>query len=465
MYVSQSVFNQELGKKVTAVTGKGLSTEDFTSEYRNKLDAIASGNLTGGNGGSGGSGFALASEVGQELAKKLSIAKNLSDLADRAAARSHLEVHSKTEAGATFLKISNNLLELVSLSTDEINGLTAEQILARKAEKQTAVRNNMDAEKKGTGDLKLAKASNLSDLTDKAQARSNISVYSKAETDSFLKDKLGNDGAYTGMVFTQEHKNKLEGIKTGNFQATGINQTEGYVLVSAAVTELSKKAGLLLDGYSDSQKNTIAANIGVYTKSGADAKFAVTGSLFQDYINHLTSQGKTTAEAQKTLRDKLNTPSREEVTDNYLRKDSKLSDLALSNVDAQKQVCQKLGAAYASDYQTKLTDTGWLQMSNSGSYTDTGRLFIRQIGNIVSIQGIINTAKRDGSNWGGTVAVIPNQVSPPKYGLRVSLMDYNDDVKYNRGSSFVIQGNSRKIQIYERGWYNVNTEIHFTYMT
>ena len=103
-------------------------------------------------------------------------------------------------------------------------------------------------------------------------------------------------------------------------------------------------------------------------------------------------------------------------------------------------------------------------MNNSGSGTDTRNLYVRQIGNVVSVQGIINTAKRDGGNMGGTVAILPNQISAPKYGVKTSLCDFNDDHKYNRGATFVIPGNSRKILIYESGWYNVNTEINFTYM-
>ncbi|GAB6013566.1 hypothetical protein, partial [Viscerimonas tarda] len=466
IYVTQTTFNTELAKKVTAVTGKGLSTEDFTTEYKSKLDAISSGSLSDG----GGNGYALASEVVTELAKKLSKSGNLSDLDNKATARTNLDVYSKAEAGNIFLKISNNLLELVSLSADEMNGLTPEQALARKAEKQAAVRNTIDAEKKGTGELKLSKASNLSDLPDKAAARSSIGVYSKAEMDALLAGKLPNSAAYTGEIFTTTHKTKLEGIKTGNFQGTNaqgqpVNQTEGYVLVTDAVKELGKKANLLMDNYNNDQKLTIANNLGIYRKTDADTKFAILENLFQDYINHLTSQGKSTTEAQKILRDKLNAPGNEDVSGNYLRKDSRLSDLVLSNTDAKKQACQKLGAAYAEEYQPKLTDTGWLQMANSGNATDTSRLFIRQTGNIVCIQGIINTAKRDGNNWGGTVAVIPNQIMPPKYGLRMSYADYNDDHIYNRGSSFVIQGNTRKILLYEKGWYNVNTEINFTYMT
>ena len=186
-------------------------------------------------------------------------------------------------------------------------------------------------------------------------------------------------------------------------------------------------------------------------------------NLFQDYITRLVSQGKTTAQAQQLLREKLNLLSKDEVVREYLRKDAKLADLVLGGTEAQRQVCRTLGAAFAADYQPVLTDTGWLQMAGSGSGTDTRNLFIRQIGPVVSIQGSVNTACRDGSNWGGIVAVIPNTVQPPKYSVRCAAANWNDDHKYNRGTSFVIYGGSRKVQLYESGMYNVNVELNFTY--
>ena len=367
------------------------------------------------------------------------------------------------------MRVSEKLLELVSLTADEVNGLTAEQAAALKAQKQEAVRANIDAEKKGTGDLKLNKASNLNDLADKVVARKNISVYSTTEIDKLLEKKLNADDAYSGVSFTEEMKQKLENIKGGNFayvDADGVShsQVEGFVTSGQVMKELNKKANLLLDGYNESQKNTIAAHINVYSKTAADGKFASVESLFQDYITYLVKQGKNTSEAQKMLRDKLDVLSKSDVTAAYLRKDGKLSDLSLPNADARKQVCRTLGAAYAEEYEPKIVDTGWMQMSNSGSATDTRGLFIRQIGNIVCIQGTVNTARRDGSNMGGVVAVIPNKIPAPKYGLRTSLCDYNDDHKYNRGASFVIPGNSRNIHIHESGWYNITTNINFTYM-
>lgn len=463
IFVTGKTFSEELDKKVTSVKGKQLSTEDFTTAYKNKLNAISGSTIQ-----SGGDGYVTATDVVEALKKKVTLDANLGDLPDKAAARGNLFLYSKDETDARYLTISGKLLELVNLTADEINGMTPEQAAELKAVKQADIRANLDAEKRGTGEMKLSKAENLSDLSDKVQARKNISVYSTTQVDELLAGKLGTDGAYNGVVFTQAMKQKLDDIRRGSFAYTDNEgnshaQTDGYAMVSQVVKEIAKKAGRLMEGYNSSDKDTIAANLGVYTKTGADGRFAIVESLFQDYITFLVRQGKTTAQAQQLLREKLDVLSKKEVTDTYLSKGGKLSDLSLPNADAKRLACRNLGAAYAADYQPLLADTGWKQMANSGSGTDTRQLFIRQIGNIVSIQGVINTAKRDGSNWGGTVAVIPNTIQPPKYGLRCSYEDYNDDHKYNRGSSFFIRGNSRNIQIYESGMYNVSTEINFTY--
>lgn len=462
-YVSVTTFAGEMSKKVDAVKGKQLSTEDFTTEYKKKLAAIITGELTGG-----GDGYVTAGAVRAALKMKLSADENLSDIMDKSAARKNLDVYSKTEAGEVFLKTSEGLKELVRLTAEEINRLPAEEAAALKAEKQAAVRDTLNAERKGTGDLKLAKLSNLSNLSDKNKARKNLEVYSKTEIDTMMAGKLGTDSAYQGIVFTAGLRDKLQAITTGFFAYTDSNgtshaQVEGYVMTSQVVGELKKKADRLLGGYSASDKETVATNLNLYTKAGADARFATLENLFQDYINFLVRQGKSTSEAQQFLQGKLNVLSKNEIVRDYLRRDSKLSDLLLPTAEARRQACRAIGAAYAEEYQPLLADTGWVQMENSGSGTNTQSLFARQIGNIVSIQGAVNTANRDGNNWGGIVAVIPNKIQPPRYSVRCTATDWNDDHKYNRGVSFTIYGGSRRIQLYERGMYNANVELNFTY--
>lgn len=462
-YMTIAACTQGLSGKVDKVAGKQLSSEDFTSEYRKKLDAITTGTLDGG-----GTGYVTSAAVSEALKMKLSADENLLDVMDKAAARRNLDVYSKADAGGVFLKISEGLQELVRLSADEINGLTAEEAAALKADKQAAIRETLDAERRGTGELKLAKSSNLSDVQDKSKARSNLDLYSKTEIDRMLAGKLSTDAAYQGVVFTAELQDKLLAIKTGSFAYTDEEgkshaQVEGYLTTSQVVKQLKLKADRLMAGYNTSEQDTVAANLNLYTRSVADGRFARVESLFQDYVTYLVSQGKTTAQAQLLLRERLNLLSRDETVRDYLRKDARLTDLALGGTEAQRQVCRTLGAAFAADYQPVLADTGWLQMAGSGSGTDTRGFFVRQIGNIVSIQGYINTARRDGSNWGGIVALIPNTIQPPRYSVRCTAADWNDDHKYNRGSSFVIYGGSRKVQLFERGMYNVNVELNFTY--
>ncbi|WP_418675942.1 hypothetical protein [Alistipes putredinis] len=265
--------------------------------------------------------------------------------------------------------------------------------------------------------------------------------------------------------FTQELYDKLNAIADGSFAGEDTPQSEGYVTSTQVAAELRKKADRLLDGLDEGERQTAAGNLGVHSKKDADSRFGRLAELFQDYIAYLVGLGKSTAAAQQILRDKLAAAGSKELVTNYMRKDGKLSDLILPDDNARKSACKTLGAAYAADYQPKLLDTGWLQMSNSGSGTDTSKLFVRQIGSIVCIQGRINTARRDGSNEGGIIAVIPNKVEPPKYGLRTTMAHWNDDHKYNRGSSFTIDAGSRYVRIYERGMYNTEINIHFSYMT
>lgn len=265
--------------------------------------------------------------------------------------------------------------------------------------------------------------------------------------------------------FTQELYDKLNAIASGSFAGEDTPQSEGYVTTTQVAAELRKKADRLLGGLNEGEQQTAAGNLGVHSKEEADGRFGRLAELFQDYIAYLVGQGKSTTAAQQILRDKLAAAGSKELVTNYMRKDGKLSDLILPDDNARKSACKTLGAAYAADYQPKLLDTGWLQMSNSGSGTDTSKLFVRQIGSIVCIQGRINTTRRDGSNEGGIIAVIPNKVEPPKYGLRTTMAHWNDDHKYNRGSSFTIDAGSRYVRIYERGMYNTEINIHFSYMT
>lgn len=459
IYVTLTAFSEALAGKVDKQVGKGLSTEDFTTAYREKLDSITRGSIF-----SGTAGFVTAEEVSQALGGKLSCTDNLADLADKAEARSVLGVYSAAESDRRFLNTEKYLADMTELTAAEIEGKSPEQIIALQEERRAAARENIGAEKKGTGELKLSKASNLADVEDKGKARRNIDVYSIGEVDALLAGKLGSDAAYQGAVFTTEHKAKLEAIRTGAFagknaEGADQSQTEGYVTTSAVVRELTKYAPRLLEGYSTQDKEAVAANMGLYTRSEADGRFAALGQSLQDYVSYLVRQGKTTAESRKALRDALAAAGADDLSA-YVRRDQNLADLALKDDNARRLACQNIGAAYAPEYEKKIADTGWLPCGGENA----GTLWARQIGSVVCVQGTINTARRSSNTW-GSIATIPNAIGAPRFGCRQTMADFNDDHKYNRGCSFIIRAGERTILMHERGTYNVTTELSFSYMT
>lgn len=459
IYVTLSTFSETLAGKVDKQAGKGLSTEDFTTAYRRKLDAIAQGDLV-----SGTAGFVTAEDVSRALGGKLGCTDNLADLADKAEARSVLGVYSAEESDRRFLNTEKYLADITELTADEIEGKSPEQIIALQEERQAAARESIGAEKKGTGELKLSKSSNLADVEDKGKARRNIDVYSIEEVDALLAGKLGSDAAYQGAVFTTEHKAKLEAIRTGTFAGRDEsggqqNQSEGYVTTSSVVRELTKYAPRLMAGYNTQDKAAVAANLELYTRNESDGRFAALGQSLQDYVSYLVRQGKTTDEARKALREVLAAAGVDDLIA-YVRRDQNLADLTFKDDNARRLACQNIGAAYAPEYEKKITDTGWLACGGENA----GTLWARQIGNIVCVQGTINTARRESNTW-GSIATIPNAIGAPRFGCRQTMADFNDDHKYNRGCSFIIRAGSRTILMHERGTYNITTELSFSYMT
>lgn len=103
-FVNNSTFNDALSKKVDKVAGMGLSTNDFTSDYKAQLDALKKGSI-----GSGDQGVVTGNDVANELAKKLNKDSNLSDVPGKSEARDNLDVYSKGECNGRFadLKLSN----------------------------------------------------------------------------------------------------------------------------------------------------------------------------------------------------------------------------------------------------------------------------------------------------------------------------------------------------------------------
>ena len=132
----------------------------------------------------------------------------------------------------------------------------------------------------------------------------------------------------------------------------------------------------------------------VYSTTRSDMLFAKLASGFSQFIF-----GSTTA---ATLRGEIGAISESEAKKAFPTLSNKLSDMAATD-DDKKTICRNIGAALSSETQAALSDSGWVALG--------GGLFIRQIGNIVAIQGTITTVHS------GTVFSIPNNIDPPTHSV------------------------------------------------
>lgn len=135
---------------------------------------------------------------------QLKIASNLSDLSDKAVARTNLDVYSKGEVDTKDATLNTKIDNVNSTLTDKIDTVntkidnTNTNISTNYVPKTTTINGkslsgNITISKSDVGlgnvtnDAQLKIASNLSDLNNITTARTNIDVYSKGEVDNVVK--------------------------------------------------------------------------------------------------------------------------------------------------------------------------------------------------------------------------------------------------------------------------------------
>lgn len=200
--------------------------------------------------------------------------------------------------------------------------------------------------------------------------------------------------------------------------------------------ELLSEKYVLSTTYQIDMDNKADAN-DVYTIEAADKTFSLLdGGLSQFIRGNLTKE---------TLRGQIDAVSLSEVTSEVPTLANKLSDMAKTESD-KRTICANIGATYGNDYQKKLKDSGWISLGWG--------LYIRQIGNIVSIQGKVTTTHS------GTVFRIPNSIDPPTYAVNFSTIVSG----YSTAWRCTIQGGSRDCNVKYCNNHGVTTELSLTYM-
>lgn len=205
----------------------------------------------------------------------------------------------------------------------------------------------------------------------------------------------------------------------------GVLLSEKYALQSNINKELSKKANAL-DVYSkDETYSTQQCNDKFATKAGGLAQFIVGSNSDVALCKQIGA-------------------IREDDLKDYVQKSKLLADIATT--DAAKATIRKnIGAAAADDLQK---DSGWVPMATFPN------LYIRQIGNIVCIQGLITTVHD------GTVFEIPNNIDPPRYAI-----GYDAAMTDEGYWSCRIKGGTKKCEVLRCAGCDKTIPISITYMT
>lgn len=184
-----------------------------------------------------------------------------------------------------------------------------------------------------------------------------------------------------------EIHNDLANVSITGLEAVNI----GPVIMENGVSLAKKYASIT---YTNGELKQKADANDVYSIKKADEIFA--------QINNGLSQFVIEGVTKETLRRQIEAVSLSEVEKQTPLLKEYLADMA--KTDAEKQlICKNIGATYKEEYQKKLKDSGWIKIKEG--------LFIRQIGNMVSIQGYVDVIHS------GTVFTIPNTIDSPTYAV------------------------------------------------
>lgn len=218
---------------------------------------------------------------------------------------------------------------------------------------------------------------------------------------------------------------EIEGVTAVNLgpiiKENGVALKDKYVL--------KEDLASLLGGKADTSK--------IYTNTDVDKNFAKLANGLSQFVN--------TTNTKEVLRKQIGAIAIGEL-DSYVRLDKFLADMAKTEAEKEK-ICENIGAARSGDFQSKIPDTGWIQIGGTN-------LYARQIGNHVCVQGKVVTV-----HTGNTVFTLPNQIAPPKYDVAFrAIMDCN----HNWGC--VIHGGSKECKVVCCDHCGKNISVSFSYM-
>ncbi|MDR1090623.1 MAG: hypothetical protein LBL79_06060 [Prevotella sp.] len=245
-----------------------------------------------------------------------------------------------------------------------------------------------------------------------------------------------SESSQIGYIGYNSAANKIFEIYNGlaNISITGLEAVNlGPAIMENGVLLSSKYAQKAII---EAELKEYAKTNEVYTTIDADNTFAkLSGGLSQ------FAAGTT----KSVLRSQIDAVSIDDVLKKAPELSKCLSDMA-STEEAKKKICSNIGATYGGDFQPKMKDSGWMMIK-----TD---LYVRQIGNVVCIQGYVTTIHSD------VVFSIPNTIDPPAYAVAFSTVTSS----YTGLWRCHINANSRNCTVDYCNNHGVKIPFSLTYM-
>lgn len=217
--------------------------------------------------------------TGTNVVDALERAANLSDVADKAAARGNLSVYSKAETDA----LDQGVKDAALLKAGNLAGLA--DVAAARTNLGVYSKAESDALDQGVKDAALLKNGNLAGLADVVVARANLGVYSKTEDDAAMQ--AVRDAALLKA-------NNLSDLtdKTAARTALGVySSTQTDTAIAGATAQLS---GVVLHTGQNlgdvPNKAAARTNLEVYSKTETDDAYLAQAQNLADLDNVATAR-------------------------------------------------------------------------------------------------------------------------------------------------------------------------------
>ena len=253
----------------------------------------------------------------------------------------------------------------------------------------------------------------------------------------YWRDSNNDNCASLGFPVSSKKVFRLENL-LGDIEINAVNAVNCSPVIKENGVLLTEK--YVTKEYFN-QENAKKANVSdVYSKASANETFAAKNSGLVQFVS-----------ASKT-KDILCGEIGAATTADFGKcalKEKYLADMAATDED-KKKIRTNIGAVSADEVQKPLTDTGWVTIVDKAGRSG---LHARQIGNIVSIQGTVNTIHE------GTVFVLPASINPPRYAV-----GYHAPMQKGWNWCCKITANSKECQVVYCDAHGYEVPFSMTYM-